>query len=374
MFLLRSLRTAALAGLVLASPAYGQGGQAPLPAVSVVQAQMEDVTRSATFVGRVEAVQRVDLRARITGFLEQQNFEDGAYVKAGDLLFVIEKAPFAARVQEAEANLEAALAQQENARFQLERAEQLVSRGNIPQATVDERRADFLVRTASVSQTRAALENARITYSYTEIRTPVDGRVGRAAIRVGNLVAPESGVLATVVNTDPTYVTFTVAANLLLDFRRSAEAAEVRGNAALQRVELQLQLSDGTIYEHTGTLDFADVQVDTGTNTVTMRGTFPNPDNLLIDRQFVVVSVRAREPKSALTIPRTTVGIDQRGTFVLVVGEGNRVEQRVIRLGDQFGSNVAVLEGLQAGDRIITDGLTKVRPGMEVNPVPAAER
>ena len=367
----------ALAVLTLfARPGLAQNEQAPAqpppPAVGVVEAAEKDVTPSAEFIGRVEAVERVDLRARVTGFLDNQEFEDGQDVEKGKILFIIEQAPFDARVQEAKANLEAAKAQQENAKFQLDRAEELVKRGNIPEATVDERRADYLVAKASVLQTEAALQNAIITYDYTQISTPIDGRIGRANVKVGNLVSPESGVLATVVRTDPMYVTFNVSERQYLSFRRSAAAQPGSEGDQLAAVRLRLRLSDGEMFEHDGTLDFADVQVDQTTDTVALRGTFPNAENLLIDGQFIIVVAQSRTPRSALVVPRSTVGVDQRGAFVMVVGDDNKVEQRVITMGPEYGQDVVVENGLKAGEKIIAEGLTKVRPGMVVAPSAAS--
>ncbi len=350
----------------------GQSAKPPPPAVGYVEAAEKDVTPTRKFVGRIEAVQRVELRARITGFLEKQLVDDGAQVKKGDMLFVIEQPPFSAQVQIAQANLEAAKAQQANTKVQLERAEELVKRGNIPRATVDERRADYLVAKASVSQMEAALEDQLITYTYTEITSPIDGRMGRASVKVGNLVSPESGVLATVVKQDPVYATFNVSEKAYLRFRRDAEQNGASNGESLNLVKLRLQLSDQTLYEHPGTLDFADVQVDASTDTVALRGTFPNPDGLLIDQQFVVVVAQAKTPQSALLIPRSSVGVDQRGTFVMAVGEGNKVEQRPIQMGDQFGNEVVVTGGLKAGDKVITEGIAKVRSGIEVTPTPAS--
>lgn len=345
----------------------GSGSAPPLPAVGYVVASEKDVTPKVSFAGRMEAVQRVDLHARVTGVLEEQAVADGSAVAKGDLLFMIEQPPFAARVQEADANLEAAKAQQENARVQWERAQQLAKRGNISQATVDERRADFLVAKAAVSQSEAALESASITYSYTEIRSPIDGRIGRSSVKIGNLVSPGTGVLATVVKNDPIYVTFNVSEKALLQFRRSERADKVSDSDSLNRLELRLQLSDQTVYERVGSLDFADVQVNTSTDTVALRGTFPNPDGLLLDGQYVQVAVQSKAPQSALVVPRAAVAVDQRGSFVLLVGDGDMVEQRVIELGDQFGSDVTVREGLKPGDRVIVNGMLKVRPGMKVN-------
>ncbi len=345
--------------------------QQPTPAVEIVRVHPRDVTPTAQFVGRVEAVARAELRARVTGFLEERRFTEGARVGTDEHLFVIEQEPFAAAVQEAEANLQAARANALNARQQLARAEELVRNENIPRATVDERRAQARVAEAAVAQAEAALRQAEITFGYTEIRAPIAGRVGRARVKVGNLVGPESGVLATVVQQDPMYVRFAVAERELLAFRRQAERAGRDWRES--NVTLQLRLGDGSIYDEAGTLDFVDVQVDPNTDTVTVRGTFPNPNGLLTDNQFVQVLAARAEPETALTVPRATVQVDQQGTFVLVVDEEDRVAVARVVTGAQVGSDVIVQAGLEEGDRVIVEGLMKVRPGTEVRPVAAGE-
>ncbi len=345
----------------------------PLPAVSYVEATNKNVTPSSEFVGRVEAVQRVDLRARVTGFLDKQAFQDGQTVKAGELLYVIEQEPFAASVKQAEANLAAAKAQALNATTSLKRAEILVERKTVSQATADDRLAEKRVADASVLQAEAALVQAQITYSYTEIRSPIDGRIGRSNIKPGNLVSPESGVLSTVVKQDPVYVAFNVTERAVLNFRRRiAEkgGTEVGARATLQ---MKLRLSDGEIYDHVGNLDFTDVQVNPTTDTIIIRGTFANPKGLLVDRQFVVVIVETAEPEERLVIPRSALGLDQRGQFVLLVNAENKMEERVIQTGNSYGRDIAVTSGLMPGDRVIVQGGMKVRPGMQVNPV-AAEK
>lgn len=345
----------------------------PLPAVSYVEAKKKNVTPSSEFVGRVEAEQRVDLRARVTGFLDKQAFQDGQTVKAGELLYVIEQEPFAASVKQAEANLAAAKAQALNATTSLKRAEILVERKTVSQATADDRLAEKRVADASVLQAEASLVQAQITYSYTEIRSPIDGRIGRSNIKPGNLVSPESGVLSTVVKQDPVYVAFNVTERAVLNFRRRiAEkgGTEVGARATLQ---MKLRLSDGEIYDHVGNLDFTDVQVNPTTDTIIIRGTFANPKGLLVDRQFVVVIVETAEPEERLVVPRSALGLDQRGQFVLLVNAENKMEERVIQTGNSYGRDIAVTSGLKPGDRVVVQGGMKVRPGMQVNPV-AAEK
>ena len=345
---------------------------APLPAVGFVVAEMRDVTPSVEFVGRIEAVSSVDLRARVTGFLKEQRFEDGAMVSTGDVLFVIEQEPFAAQVQQAEADLAAAKATAENAAIALQRAEELLESETVAQATVDDRSAEKRVADASVLQAQAALEQAKITYSYTEITAPIDGRIGRAAITEGNLVSPESGVLTTIVHQDPVYATFNITEKIWLETRREVEAAGESLDNGDELVRIRLRLSDGTVYEHPGEFDFADVQVNPTTDTILLRGLVPNPDGLLVDQQFViVVIVETAEPEQRLVIPESAISVDQRGRFVLIVNDQNVVEERFIQIGDSSAGSAVVTSGLEEGDRVIVDGIMKVRNGMEVDAVAA---
>ena len=259
----------------------------PPPAVTVISVQPTAVTPGAGFNGRVVAVDDVQLRARVTGFLEQRRFEEGADVETGELLFVIEKAPYQAVVDQRQAELASAEANRVNTAVQLRRGEELVKNKNIPQAEVDERRAADEMAAAGILEAQAALERAQIDLGYTEIHTPIAGRIGRAALSVGNLVGPDSGVLATIVSQDPIYVTFPVSQRQLLEYRR-------RGDDAAGPPVVKVTLPDGTAYEHPGEVNFFDVQVDQGTDTVTVRAAFPNPDRTLVDGQFVNVRVRAR--------------------------------------------------------------------------------
>ena len=246
----------------------------PPPAVTVISVRPTEVTPGVGFNGRVVAVDEVQLRARVTGFLERRLFEEGADVDAGDLLFVIEKAPYQAVVEQRQAELASAEANRANTAVQLQRGEELAKSNNIPQAEVDERRAADLMAAAQILEAQAALEQAQINLGYTEIHAPIAGRIGRADLSVGNLVGPDTGVLATIVSQDPIYVTFPVSQRQLLEYRRGQGDA---GGAPVVRATLP----DGTLYEHPGELDFLDVQVDPGTDTVTVRAELPNPERVL---------------------------------------------------------------------------------------------
>jgi membrane fusion protein (multidrug efflux system) len=345
---------------------------APPPAVTVISVQPTAVTPGAGFNGRVIAVDDVQLRARITGFLEQRLFEEGADVKAGELLFMIEKAPYQAVVDQRQAELASAKAKRVNTAVQLRRGEELVKNKNIPQAEVDERRAADEMAAAGILEAQAALERARIDLGYTDIHAPVAGRIGRAAFSVGNLVGPDSGVLATIVSQDPTYVTFPVSQRRLFEYRRGHEDAA--GDPVVRVI-----LPDGTLYEHPGKLNFLDVKVDPGTDTVTVRAAFPNPERTLVDGQFVGARVERGEPERVLTVPQASLQLDQAGPYVLVVGGDSKVEARRVTLGAVDGARVVVQSGLQTGDKVIVDGIQKVRPGMavaatEAPPAPPADQ
>jgi membrane fusion protein, multidrug efflux system len=278
-----------------------------------------EVTPGLSFNGRVVAVDEVQLRARVTGFLEQRLFEEGADVDAGDLLFVIEKAPYQAVVEQRRARAEANRA---NTAVQLQRGEELVKNKNISQAEVDQRRAADQMAAAKILEAQAALKQAQLNLGYTEIRAPIAGRISRADFSSGNLVGPDSGALATIVSQDPIYVTFPVSQRELLAHRGE------RGDPVVR-----VTLPDGSLYEHPGRLNFLDVQVDPGTDTLTVRAELSNPDRLLIDREFVGVRVERGEPKGVLAVPQAAIQVDQAGPYVLIVGSDDKVEERRVRLG-----------------------------------------
>src|SRR5215831_5454656 len=334
----------------------------PPPAVSVTPVVSRQVTETIDYVGRLTAVDKVDIVARVTGFIEQRTFKEGQYVKKGDLLFRIEQDTYRAAVEQARANLAKAKATEVNAKLQFERGKELVRNQNIPQATVDQREADEQAAQASIMEAQAELDQAEINLGYTEIYSPIDGRIGVAIVTEGNLVQPSSGKLATIVSQDPIYVTFQVSQRNLLDyFRRRTEDPEKNTH-----VNIRIKLPNGTIYPHSGVSDFLDVQVDPTTDTVTVRATVPNPDHVLIPGGVVGVSVERGAPKSALTIPQAAVLLDQAGRYVLVVDAAKKVEQRRITTGAEQGRDIVVTDGLKEGEQVIVEGIQKVRPGQVV--------
>ncbi len=352
--------------LVLVSPA---AAQAPPPTVGVAAVDHADVTPRSRFVGRAEAIDRVELRARVTGFLEQRLFEQGDRVGAGDLLFVIEPEPYRARLAQREAELASARAEVANARAQLDRGLQLLERGNIPEAEVDERRARLLVAEGKMQEADAAVEVAELDLTYTHVTAPIDGRIGRYAYSIGAFVGPQSGALATIVQQDPIYVTFPVSQRIITEARQEA----IRTGGPTDLV-VRAELPTGELYAETGALSFTDVEVQRGTDTLTVRATFANPDGLLTPGQFLDVVIEAGEPQQALVVPSSALLIEQSGTHVLVVGDDDVVERRRVALGEAIdGGDVVVTDGLEPGERIIVEGIQKVRPGQAVRTAPASE-
>ncbi len=355
--------------LVLAATAPAQGQEAPLPAVGVTVAATEDVTPRDRFTGRAEAIDRVELTARVVGFIEERLFEQGALVKEGDLLFVIEKAPYQAILDQRKAELASAEAEVATAASQLSRGEELLRGNNIPAAEVDERRARKLVADAGVLEAQAAIQSAEIDLGYTDITAPISGRIGRYTYSIGAYVGPDSGALATIVSQDPLYVSFPVSQAILTEVRQ--EALEQGGQ---MQVAVRAELPTGELYEHPGTIDFAEVEVDAGTDTLQIRATFPNPDELLTPGQFVNVIIERGEPLQAIVIPAASLLVSQVGTQVLVVDDDDTVEARTVTLGEGGeGGDVVVSDGLQEGERVIVEGIQKVRPGQQVQATPIAE-
>jgi len=337
-------------------------GVVPPPAVSVAPVVSRQVTETADFVGRIVAVDKVDIVARVSGFIEERNFTEGQQVKAGDLLFRIEQATYKAAVDQQRANLARAKATQTNTALQLERGKELIANRTIPQSTLDQRAADDAAAKADVMQAQALLEQAEINLGYTEIRSPIDGKIGLASFTVGNLVAPTSGTLARIVSQDPIYVTFQASERDVLAYkRRLAESADKNPH-----VTIHLKLPDGTIYEQPGITNFLDVQVDPNTDTQIVRAQVPNPDGRLVPGGVVGVVVERGPPQAALVVPQAAVQLDQAGRYVLIVDEAKKVELRRVTTGVEEGRDVVVTEGLKEGELVIVEGVQKVRPGQIV--------
>jgi membrane fusion protein (multidrug efflux system) len=348
--------------IALSSTAAAAQGSPPPPAVSVQKVSSRLVTDTVSFIGRVTAIDKVDIVARVPGFIEERKFVEGQNVKKGDLLYRIEQATYKAAVEQQRANLAKAKATDTNAKLQLERARELVRNQNVSQATLDQRAADEAAAAANVMEAEALLNQAQINLDYTEIRSPIDGRIGLGIFTEGNLVQPSSGRLATIVRQDPIYVIFQVSERDVLEYkRRLAESRDKNPH-----VTVHLKLPDGSLYPHAGTSNFIDVQVDPNTDTVAVRAEVPNPNNILIPSGIVGVTVERGAPKPVLVVPQAAVQLDQAGSYVLVVDRASKVEQRRITTGIEQGRDIVVSDGLREGELIVVEGIQKVRPGQVV--------
>ena len=344
----------------------------PSPAVGVRPAAMKGVNESFEFVGRIKAVNKVDVRARVEGFLEKILFREGEDVKTGDLLYQIEKVQFQAQVDQAKANVASAEAEATNAQLQYDRTLELSKRGQVvAQAVVDQNKASLDSARAKIMQMQAALTQAQVNLDYTDVRSPIDGRIGRTAYTVGNLVNPSSGVLATIVSQDPTYVLFPVSVRDLEIIR----AARRGSDGELAKIEIRVRLSNGQDYAHPGVWNLTDPQVDQQNDTLTMRAIVPNPERLLVDGEFVTAVIRERREQPRLVVPQSALQIDQSGYYVLVVDDQHKVEQRRIETGPNRDTDVVITSGLREGEHVIVDGIQKVRPGQVVQEtvMPAAK-
>ena len=357
-----ALVAACLLATVLGARAEAQQG-APPPAVLVQPAELKPIAAQSEFIGRAAAVDKVELRARVKGFLGPRKFSDGDEVKKDQILFTIEPEPYQAAVDQKIAQRDSAQAALNNAELQLKRAAELLRTNTGTQVTYDQRLSEQLQAKAQLEDANAQLRDAQIQLSYTEIKSPIDGRIGRASVSPGNIVGPDSGVLATVVKENPIRVLFPVTQRELLEARRD--------NSVGDPPNVRVRLADGSFFKEKGKLDFIDVTVDPKTDGQIVRATFDNPDATLTDGQTVRVVLEDSKVPSLVAIPQAAIAIDQAGSYVYVVNDQNVAEQRRIKTGVSRDGMTAVTEGLKAGEKVIVQGQQRVRPGMVVTPTVA---
>ena len=348
------------------------------PAVGIVEVIKRPITETSEFLGRIEAVNRVNVVARVTAFLEQRLFKEGTEIKTGDKLYGLERGPFEADLASKQALVAQLQATLENAKLTTDRARTLLGGPAGQQSTYDAAIANQRSFEAQVQSAQSQVQSSQINLDYTDIRSPIDGLVGRTAVTEGNVVTPGSGVLTTIVSQDPMYVTFPISVREGLALR---ERYATRGG--FNAVVIKVRLPDGRLYGQTGKLNFVNNTIAQSTDTFLVRGDIPNPTlhdptttggpiRELTDGEFVTVLLEGVQPVEVLAVPRSAVLSDQQGDYVFTVGADNKAEQRRIQLGQSTPTVAAVINGLSLGDKVIVEGLQRVRPGQPVSPGPAS--
>ncbi len=354
-----------LLGLSFVLPAGAQtksAENAP-PVVLVRPVEVRTLAPQSEYVGRLAVFDKVELRARVKGVLGKREFADGTKVAEGQLLFTIDPTPYRIAVNQKRALRDGAQATLINADAQLKRAVELLRTNNVSQVSYDQRLAEQLQARATLDDAQAQLDDAELQLSYTQITAPIAGLIGRSSVSPGNLVGPESGVLATIVNERQIRALFSVPQVDLLNVRRDLRIGEA--------LTVRLRLADGKLYPEKGKVDFIDVAVDPTTDGQMARAVFDNADELLTDGQTVRVIVEGNEPAKVMVVPQAAMAIDQTGRYVYVVDGKGVVEQRRITVDFVRDGMIAVTGGLKEGDRVIVQGQQRVRAGMTVEAQPA---
>jgi membrane fusion protein, multidrug efflux system len=366
-----------LAFIVLGAPcAMAQPAPSAPPAVGVVKVERRPMTDSYEFNGRVQAINSVNIVARVTAFLDQQLFTEGTDVKKGDLLYTLERPPYQAAVNIQKATVAQAEAQLENGNLELRRKQELVQKNAGTQQALDSAQATQRVQAAQLISAQAQLETARINLDYTEIHSPIDGRIGRTSVTIGNVVSPASGTLTTVVSQDPMYVVFPVPTRRAIELRE-----EYSKKGGFDVVKIRLRLPDGRIYAQTGKLDFINNAIAQDTDTLTVRGVVPNPIlgaetaggvklRELVADEFVTVLLESVMPREVIAVPRAAILSDQEGSYVYVVDDHNTARQRRVRLGQVTPETAGIADGLKEGEQVIVEGVQRARPNAPVTPAP----
>jgi len=338
----------------------------PKPAVSVYTVTSSTLGDYREFVARTEASKEANIRARVKGELIKRDFKEGGLVQKDQILFEIDPAAYKASLASAKAELASKISGKENAKRNLVRANKLINDGYISQSDFDRLTTEESQAASAVSAAEAALEQAELDLSYTLIRAPFTGIIGRVNYNEGNIIGPESDVLASLILSDPMYVNFQIEESVYTSYLQKRAN---NNNKAKDDVDLTIRLPNNATYSEEGTLDFADTQITQGMGTVEIRASFPNPKGVIIPGLFVTLIIEGKEKKNMSMVPQAAVQANQQGKFVLFIDNENKVKQRPVVLGRRVNAMWVVESGLEVNDRVIIEGLQKVRPGVEINPI-----
>jgi membrane fusion protein (multidrug efflux system) len=339
---------------------------APPPTeVTVIEVAPRPVALFNEYVAQTQAPETIEIRSQVTGLLERQAFADGAKVKKGDLLYVIDRRPFEAQVAQAKAGVAQAAANLVNARQNLERNARLIAEKAVSQADYDNAVAQQRAGEALVEAQRALLRNAELNLEFATVRAPRNGHMSRSEAKPGALITAQQTLLTTLYSSDPMYVYFTISEDRLLELRKAPSTPD-------KKTPFHIKLADGTDYAMTGRLDFVDAAIDQKSGTLQVRISVPNPERLLRPGLFVRVAVPVVDTKEAICIPQQAVQELQGTKSVFVVGADGKAEARTIVATRRLGNEWVVVKGLAAGDKVVVEGISKIRPGVPVKPVVAA--
>lgn len=344
------------------------GAQAAPPAVTVAKPVVRNIVEDDDFVGRFDAVDEVDVRSRVGGYLDAVHFTDGAMVKKGDLLFTIDQRPFKTALDQAKSQLVVAKTLVDFTKAQFERAETLVTRGSIPVSTLDDRRREYLAAQANVNGAQAAVTRAELDLEFTEIRSPLAGRIDRRRVSVGNLVRADDTVLTTIVSLDPIDFYFDIDERQFLDYARDART---RGDSLQEGgggIDVVVRLATEDSAPVKGKVDFAENRIDRATGTLRVRARFDNPDYILQPGLFGRVNVPGSLPHQGVLVPDEAVAADQDRRIVYVVDAEGTVSAKPVRSGPRIDGYRVIREGLTGDETIVVNGLMRVRPGIKVTP------
>jgi len=369
MSLQRSAYVFGVLGFLLATngSSFAQGAPPAPPSVTVAKPVVKDIIERTDFIGRFEAVDQVDVRARVSGYIDKIHFEDGTLVKAGDLLFTIDPRPYRNALEQAQATVTSSQVRLDFAQSDLDRAEQLRRTGNVSDQVFDQRRQAFLTAKAELDRAQAALRQAQLDVDFTEVRSPLTGRLSRRLVSGGNLVNANQTILTNVLTLDPIQFYFDVDERSYLAYSRQIQGG-TRTSSNGSANEVLLTLTDERLGRRKGQLDFVDNRLDAASGTIRARAVFANKDLFLTPGLFGRVTIGASDPYSAVLLPDEAIGSDQDRRVAYVLGENNVVSLKPIRVGPRIDGYRVIREGLKGDETVVVNGLVRVRPGSPITP------